>query len=42
MARAYQPDPERHAAYTSLFAIWTDAVAAARPISERLAAIGLP
>jgi len=39
IARLYQPDPERHVAYSALFAIWTDAVAAARAVSERLSAI---
>jgi xylulokinase len=36
-ARAYEPDPQRSSGYHELFDIWTAAVAAARPISERLA-----
>ncbi|MFT8244742.1 xylulokinase [Roseomonas sp. BN140053] len=42
VARRHAPDPVRHAAYAPLFAAWTAAVAAARPLAPALAALRTP
>jgi xylulokinase len=42
MARRHRPDPERHAAYAPVFAAWTQAVAALRPLSGQVAALRSP
>jgi xylulokinase len=42
IARTYRPDPAKHAAYSALFEVWAQAVAAARPIAQQLAGFRLP
>jgi xylulokinase len=42
IGRTYRPDPAKHASYSALFEIWTQAVTAARPIARQLAGCRFP